>query len=156
MVEPKACQVCGNALEILRHPLRRLRWSRHWGKGAASLFGRPLRICDNCGAMYTAEGELLATGAVQTEVEQRLDLYRKDMAHLRDSFGGVIVASELAAIWLFAGAEAGSLAGALLAGSIGIAAIVPFGFFGAKARRARRELKKLKEARIQGRVPSGS
>jgi hypothetical protein len=105
--------------------------------------------------MYSGEGELLAAGAVQTEVEQTLDLYRRDMAHLRDSFGGVIVAAELAAVWMMVGAQAANLSGAILAGSLGVVALVPFGFFHGKARHARRELKKMKQARIQGQIPPG-
>lgn len=147
--------MCGNALEVLRHPVRRLRWTRHWVKGVASLFSRPLRVCGNCGAMYSSEGELLASGAVTTEAEQRLDSYRRDMAHLRDSFGGVIVAAELAAVWLAAGAQTANIGGAIVAGSIGLISIVPFGFFAGKAHRARRELKKMKEVRVQGRIPAG-
>ncbi len=155
-MEPKSCQMCGQGLEVLRHPVRRLRWTRHWGKGVASLFSRPLRVCGNCGAMYSGEGELLAAGAVQTEVEQRLDIYRRDMAHLRDSFGGVIVAAELAAVWLMVGAQTANVAGAVVAGSIGVATILPFGFFARKARGAKLELKKMKQARLGGRIPSGT
>jgi hypothetical protein len=154
MIQPKQCTMCGRQLEILSRPLRRLRWSRYWFKGFASLFGRPLRICSNCGAMYSAEGELLAMGAVQTQEELRLDLYRRDMAYLRDSFGGVIVASEIAAIWLVAGADAANVALAVLTGSIGVAAFLPFGFFGRKARMARKQLRRMKEARIKGQIPS--
>ncbi len=155
-MEPQSCQKCGHNLEVLRHPIRRLRWTRHWGKGVASLFSRPLRVCGNCGAMYSGEGELLATGAVQTETEQTLDLYRRDMAHLRDSFGGVFVAAELAAVWMMVGAQAANVGGAILAGSLGVVSLVPFGFFHGKARRARRELKKMKEARVQGHIPPGT
>jgi len=155
-IEPENCKLCGQRLEILRHPVRRLRWTRHWGKGIASLFSRPLRACNHCGAMYSGDGDLLAAGALQTVPEQQLDQYRRDMAHLRDSFGGVFVAAELAAVWMMAGAQTANLAGAILAGSIGAAALLPFGFFHGKARRARRELKKMKEARLQGYIPSGS
>ncbi|KPJ86418.1 MAG: hypothetical protein AMS18_15615 [Gemmatimonas sp. SG8_17] len=130
-----------------------MRWSRYWFKGVASFFGRPLRICPKCGAMYSGDGELLAAAAVQTEEEVRLDLYRRDMAYLRDSFGGVIVASEIAAIWLFAGAESVNVAAGILAASFGAAAFVPFGFFGSKVRSARKELKRLKQMRMQGRIP---
>ncbi len=154
MVEQIQCKMCGERLEILSRPLRRLRWNRHWFKGFASLFGRPLRICSHCGAMYSAEGDLLAMGAVQTQEEVRLDLYRRDMAYLRDSFGGVIVASEIAAIWLFAGAEAANIALAVLTASIGVGAFVPFGFFGRKARTARKQLRRMKEARMQGQIPA--
>jgi len=154
MIQPKQCTMCGQELEVLLRPLRRLRWSRYWFKGFASLFGRPLRICSHCGAMFSSEGELLAMGAVQTQEELKLDLYRRDMAYLRDSFGGVIVASEIAAIWLVAGADAANIALAIVTGSIGVAAFVPFGFFGRKARTARKQLRRMKEARLRGQIPS--
>jgi hypothetical protein len=99
--------------------------------------------------MYSGDGELLAVGAVQTEPEIRLDNYRRDMAYMRDSFGGVIVASGLAGAWLLGGAEATNLAGAIIAGSIGAASIVPFGFFGSRVRRARKELKEMKAERLK-------
>jgi hypothetical protein len=152
-MERSNCGSCGAKLEILRQPMRRLRWSRYWFKGFASFFGRPLRICPKCGAMYSGEGELLAAAAVQTEEEVRLDVYRRDMAYLRDSFGGVIVASEIAAIWLFAGAETANVAAGVLAASLGVASFIPFGFFGTKVRSARKELKRLKQMRLQGRIP---
>jgi len=153
-MEQRNCGSCGTQLEILRRPLRRLRWSRYWFKGFASFFGRPLRVCSNCGAMYSGEGELLAAGAVQTEEEVRLDLYRRDMAYVRDSFGGVIVASEIAAVWLFFGAESVNVAAGVLAASLGVATLVPFGFFGKKVRGARKQLKRMKEERIRGRIPT--
>jgi hypothetical protein len=69
--------------------------------------------------MYSGDGELLAEAAVPTEPELKLDSYRRDMAYMRDSFGGVIVASGLAGAWLLVGAETANVAGAILAGSIG-------------------------------------
>lgn len=155
-VEKQNCQMCGSHVEVLRHPIKRLRWTRHWGKGVASLFSRPLRICGQCGAMYSGEGELMAAGAVQTDVEQTLDVYRRDMAHLRDSFGGVFVAAQLAAVWMMAGLQTANVGGAVVAGSIGVAALFPFGFFHRKARRAKKELRKMKEVRVRGHIPSGS
>ena len=152
-MERRQCESCGAPLEILRRPLRRLRWSRYWFKGFASFFGRPLRVCPKCGAMYSGEGQLLAAAAVQTDEELKLDHYRRDMAYLRDSFGGGIVASEIAAIWLFAGAESVNVAAGILAASLGAAAFVPFGFFGSKVRSARKELKRMKQMRMQGRIP---
>lgn len=121
-------------------------------RGFASLFTRPLRVCSSCGAMYSGDGELLAVGAVQTEPEIRLDTYRRDMAYMRDSFGGVIVASGLAGAWLIGGAEATNLVGAIIAGSIGAVSIVPFGFFGSRVRRARKELKEMKAERLKRQV----
>ncbi len=143
------CKLCAHPLEVLRKPVRRLSWSRHWLRGFASLFTRPLRICSTCGAMYSGDGELLAVGAVQTEPEIRLDTYRRDMAYMRDSFGGVIVASGLAGAWLLGGAEATNLVGAIIAGSIGAVSIVPFGFFGSRVRRARKELRAMKAERMK-------
>lgn len=105
--------------------------------------------------MYSEVGELLAAGAVQTEVEQKLDLYRKDMSYMRDSFGGVVVASEMAAIWLVAGAGTPNLGGAALAACIGVVALVPFGFFWHKVRVAKRELRQLKAARITSSIGAG-
>jgi hypothetical protein len=147
------CELCGHELEMLLHPVRRLRWTRHWLKGIASLFTRALRICPQCGAMYSGDGELMAMGAVQTETEKTLDTFRRDMAHLRDSFGGVIVAGELAAVWLLAGLETANVAAAVLAASIGAGAVIPFALFGSKAREARKRLKRMKQERLRGQVP---
>jgi len=143
------CKLCAHPLEVLRKPVRRLSWSRHWLKGFASLFTRPLRVCSNCGAMYSGDGELLAAGAVQTVPEQTLDNYRRDMAYLRDSFGGVIVASGLAGTWLMVGAESANVFGAIIAGSIGVASMIPFGYLGSKVRRARKELRSMKAERLK-------
>ena len=149
------CQLCGHPLELLLNPVRRLSWTRHWFKGVASLFTRALRICPNCGAMYSGDGELMAVGAVQTESEQRLDTYRRDMGHLRDSFGGVIVAGQLAAAWLLGGLESASVAAAVTSSSIGVLSIIPFVFFGRKARGARKRLRLMKQARLKGPIPRG-
>ena len=143
------CKLCALPLEVLRKPVKRLRWTRHWLKGFSSLFTRPLRVCAACGAMYSGEGELLAVGAVQTEPELKLDTYRRDMAYMRDSFGGVVVASGLAGAWLLAGAETANLVGAIIAGSVGAVSIVPYGFFGSRVRRARKELKSMKTERMK-------
>lgn len=143
------CKLCAQPLEVLLKPVRRLSWTRHWLKGFSSLFTRPLRVCPTCGAMYSGEGELLAVGAVQTEPELKLDTYRRDMAYMRDSFGGVVVASGLAGAWLIAGAETANVLGAIIAGSVGAVSIVPYGFFGSRVRRARKELKAMKTARMQ-------
>ncbi len=144
------CQLCGQQLELLLHPVRRLRWTRHWFAGIASLFTRALRTCPNCGAMYSGDGELMAVGAVQTEPEQRLDTYRRDMAHLRDSFGGVFVAGQLAAAWLLGGLETANAAAAVTASSIGVLSIIPFVFFGSKARKAKKQLRTMKQERLKG------
>jgi hypothetical protein len=143
------CKLCAHPLEVLTKPVRRLSWTRHWLKGLSSLLTRPLRICPTCGAMYSGEGELLAAGAVQTEPELQLDAYRRDMAYMRDSFGGVVIASALAGAWLLLGAETANLVGAIIAGSVGAVSIVPYGFFGSRVRRARKELKTMKTERVQ-------
>jgi hypothetical protein len=99
--------------------------------------------------MYSGEGELLAVGAVQTQAELRIDGYRRDMAYMRDSFGGVIIASGLASTWLLVGPEASNLVGAIIAGSVGAVAIVPFGYFGSRVRKARKQLKSMKAERMK-------
>ncbi len=153
MTLAERCSRCGDVLEVLRHPIRRLRWTRYWWQGVASYFTGQLRVCARCGAVYTAEGDLLAAGAVATDTEQRLDTYRKDMAYLRDAFGAVIIAAEVAVIWLTAG-ESVALIKAILAGGIGVGSFAPFLFFGRKARLAKHELKRLKQARVRGEIPA--
>jgi hypothetical protein len=146
------CERCGHDLEILRKPVRRLRWSRYWWQGVRSLFTGQLRVCNQCGAIYSNEGELVAAGAIETDTEQTLDVYRKDMAYLRDSFGGVIIAAELVALWLALGPEGASLAKVIIAGSVGAGALVPFLYFGRRARLAKRDLKQLGRARRSGQI----
>ncbi len=154
MGDTERCKRCGAGLEHLRHPVRRLRWTRYWWKGVLSYFTGQLRICARCGAIYTAEGELLAAGAAETAAEVRLNSYRKDMAGIRDGFAAVVIAAELAAVWLVAGAETFDLARALLAGGVGVGALGPFVYFARKARIAKRDLKQLREARRQGAIPA--
>ena len=155
MTELQGCTRCDHQLEILRHPVRRLRWTRYWWKGVVSLLTGPLRVCPQCGAMYSGDGDLLAAGAVMTDVERDLDQYRKDMAYLRDSFGGVIIASELVVVWLVAGPVSFHLAQVILAGAVGAASFIPCAYFASKARRARRDLKQLTKARRSGYIPGG-
>ena len=150
------CERCGHDLETLRSPVRRLRWTRYWWKGFTSFFTGHLRICPRCGAMYTGDGALLAAGAVETDSERRLNIYRKDMAYLRDGFAAVIVAAELAVVWLASGAEAFELAKVLLAGGVGLGALGPFAYFARKAQLAKRDLKRLKDARLRGEILSKS
>lgn len=145
-----ACQRCGEPLAVLRHPLRRLRGSGYWREGLRSLFTLPLWVCSRCGAIYRHEGTLVAAGAVETADELRLKSYREDMAHLRDSFAAVAVAAELAVIWMSAGANVFPLAAPIAAIGVGGVALVPFAYFARRARDARRELKRLREARIKG------
>ncbi len=118
-----------------------------------SLFGRPLKLCPDCGGIYTWEGELLAAGAAETAEEVRLRAYRSDMARLRDSFGAVVVAAELAVIWMSAGTTAFPAIAPLLAVGTGAAALAPFTYFHRKARAARQELKRLRTIRTKGALP---
>ena len=153
MKQPSApCARCGHELTVLRRPLKRLRWTRYWWKGFVSLFTGPLRTCSQCGAIYANDGSLLAEGAVATEAEQKLDLYRKDMAYLRDSFGGVVIAAELVAVWLIAGP--GAILGPEVAISVavGVGALFPYMYFGRKARLAKKDLKELTAARRSGTI----
>ena len=144
------CQRCGTALEVLKHPLRRLRGSGYWREGLKSLFALPLRVCPRCGAIYRYEGQLLAVGAVETAEELRLQNYREDMAHLRDSFAAVAVAAELAVIWMSAGTAAFPVLAPAVAIGVGGGALLPFVYFARKAREARRDVKRLRAARVKG------
>jgi hypothetical protein len=112
--------------------------------------GRPLKLCPGCGAIYTWEGELLAAGAAETAEELRLRTYRGDMARLRDSFGAVVVAAELAVIWMSAGTMTFPVEAPILAIVTGGAALIPFTYFHHKARAARQELRRLRETRVKG------
>jgi hypothetical protein len=98
----------------------------------------------------------LAAGAVATEVEQKLDRYRKDMAYLRDSFGGVVIAAEIVAIWLLAGPGPASLAQVVLSIGVGAGSFFPYLYFGRKSRIAKQDLKRLRAERRSGLVRSRS
>jgi hypothetical protein len=152
MTDSNRCDRCGHTLDLLRKPLRQLRWSRHWLHGARSLFTGPLKVCNQCGAIYTTEGELLAAGAIETVAERRLDLYRKDMAYLRDAFGGVVIAAECVALWMALGTASAEVAQVIVAASFGGAMFLPFSYFARKARLARRDLKMLRQARRSGEI----
>jgi hypothetical protein len=144
------CERCGHELGLVRHPIRQLRWTRYWWRGVESLFTGALKMCGRCGAVYASDGKLMAAGAIQTDVERRLDGYRRDMAYLRDAFGGVVVAGEIAALWLALGPSGSGAAEVLVAASVGVGAVVPFSYFWRKALSAKRDLKRLREARRQG------
>jgi|SRR3990170_2377164 len=148
------CQRCGGPLEVLRHPLRRLRGSGYWREGLRSLFALPLRVCPRCGAIYRFEGQLVAVGAAETADELRLKTYREDMAHLRDSFAAVAVAAELAVIWISSGTATFPVLAPIVAIGVGGGALLPFTYFARKARDARAELKRLREARVKGELPA--
>jgi hypothetical protein len=149
---PKPCERCGRELEVLHRPLRRLRWSKHWWRGASSLFSQPLRICPGCGSLYDYNGQLVAAGAAETEVEMRARRFRGDMVALRDGFGAVVLASGMTVAWTLLGPLSYDLAITILSASVGAVSLMPFGYFARKARAARREIKRLKQARREGKV----
>lgn len=100
--------------------------------------------------MYAPDGELLATGAVETDAERRLDTYRRDMAVLGDAFGGLVIAAELVGLWLVFGPEGGTTLQVALTSVIGGTALVPCAYFAGRARSAKRDLKQLKKERQAG------
>lgn len=148
------CDRCGHGLEVLRKPVRRLRWTRYWWEGFKSLFGRPLRHCSYCGAIYSADGNLVAAGAIETEAERRLNVYRRDMSAIRDSFAGVVIGAQLLVIYFLAGAEGATVTKIVLAGGVATGALASHLYFGRKARLARRDLKRMRAARRSGQIPS--
>lgn len=113
---------------------------------------KPLRLCPACGAIHTWEGELLAAGAAETADELRLKAYRSDMVRLRDGFGGVVIAAELAVIWMSASTTAFPAIAPILAIATGGLALFPFAYFSRKAREAKLEVKRLREARVKGQL----
>jgi len=149
---PQACERCGRELEVLDRPLRRLRWTRHWWRGASSLFSQPLRICSGCGSLYDFKGTLVAAGAAETEIEMRARRFRGDMVALRDGFGAVVLASGMTVAWTLVGPLGYDLAITILSGSVGALSLLPFGYFARKARAAKQEIKRLKQARREGKV----
>jgi hypothetical protein len=148
------CARCSRPLDILRHPVRRLWGSGYWWQGIQSLLGRPLRVCPACGAIHTWEGELLAAGAAETADELRLKGYRSDMVRLRDGFAGVVIAAEVATIWMSAGTMSFPVLAPVLAIATGGLALFPFAYFSRKAKEAKSELKRLRDARVKARLPS--
>jgi len=76
------------------------------------------------------------------------------MAHLRDSFAAVAVAAELAVIWISAGTATFPVLAPIVAIGVGGGALLPFTYFARKARDARAELKRLREARVKGELPA--
>jgi hypothetical protein len=121
-------------------------------EGAKSLLTGPLKMCGQCGAIYSEDGSLVAAGAIETDAERKLDTYRKDMAYLRDAFGGVVVAAEAVALWLAFGTAAPELAKVIFSASLGGAMLFPFSYFARKARLARKDLKRLRQARRSGQI----
>lgn len=156
MATVEQCERCGQTLELLRQPVTRLRWTRYWWEGIKSFLTGPLSICRRCGAIYSSDGVLLAAGAVATETERQLNVYRKDMAHLRDAFAAVVIAAEIVVLWLVLGPEPVELAKVVLGGGVGLASLLPFWYFGRRASLARRDLKALREARRGGAIPAAA
>jgi hypothetical protein len=115
-----------------------------------SLVSQPLLFCAACGSIYRTDGSLLATGAAETAVEVKAGGYRDDMVNIRDGFGTIVIASEIVVIWTLAGPGAYSPAVSVLAGVLGGAALVPFTYFALKVVKAKKELKRLKMARLKG------
>jgi hypothetical protein len=144
------CQQCGHPLEILKRPLRRLRWTRYWWRGLASFVAQPLRVCTKCGSIYTAAGALVAAGAAETDAELRLRGFKEDMAHLRDGFATIVLVGEVGAVWTLMSAVSYDPRLTVLMGAIGGLSLVPFTFFARKASKAKRELKGMKTARLRG------
>lgn len=148
------CERCGRDLERLSNPIARLGWTRYWWRGAISLVTGPLWLCGACGAIYSTDGVLLGAGAIATDAEQKLDAYRRDMAHVRDAFAGVVIAAEVVVAWLVFGPHAGSALQLLVAAGAGAGALVPFWYFARKARLAKRDLKELKSLRRGSTLPA--
>ena len=144
------CQQCGHPLEILRRPLRRLRWTRYWWRGLASLMSQPLRVCTQCGSIYTHQGVLVAARAAETDTELRLRGFKDDMAHMRDGFATLVLAGEAGAVWTLLNAGSYDPRITVLMGAIGGLSLVPFTIFARKALKAKRELKGMKRARLKG------
>lgn len=153
MTETQRCERCGHELVALLRPMRRLRWSRYWLTGFKSLFTGSMRICHQCGAMYSNDGTLVAAGAIATDAERSLDVYRKDMAHLRNAFLGIMIAAGGLASWLAFGPETFELGRVMLIGALGGGAAIPTGYFARKSHVAGRELRSLRRARRAGQIP---
>ena len=71
---------------------------------------------------------------------------------LRDAFGGVVIAAECVALWMALGTASAEAAQVIVAASFGGAMFLPFTYFARKARLARRDLKKLRQARRSGEI----
>ena len=149
---PQDCKQCGHPLDVLRRPLRRLRWTRHWWRGLASFVSHPLRVCTHCGTIYTFDGELVAAGAAETDVEMRMRGFRHDMAALRDGFATLVLAGEVSAIWTLMSSTPYDISVTIIAGTVGGLALIPFSYFARKVAGAKKELRRLKTARLKGEI----
>jgi hypothetical protein len=152
MTTRDACQRCGHATEILRNPLRRLKWTKHWRYAMAATASHPLRSCPSCGAMYRYDGKLLAAGATETIHETQIAAYRDEMKNLRNAFASVVIAAEIGAGATLLGLAPQSTIVTLVIASVGVAALIPVVYFSRKVRAARAEIKLLKRARREGKI----
>ncbi|MFQ5549712.1 MAG: hypothetical protein ACE5FJ_00570 [Gemmatimonadales bacterium] len=146
-----SCSICGHGLDPVRHPVRRLSWTRHWGKGFASLFTRPLKGCSNCGSLFDWDGELLARGALPTTDELKLQNLRSDMSNLRDSFMTIFAAAGFATTWMILNPSSFDAASPMITGGIGLVSLLPYSYFRGKANQFKREIKQLRKNRIGNR-----
>lgn len=104
-------------------------------------------MCGHCGAIHATDGSLVASGAIATDAERRLDAYRRDMARLRDAFAGVVLVAEVVVAWLVFGPEGASAVQLAVAAAMGGGAVAPFLYFARRARLARKDLKRLQRLR---------
>ncbi len=74
------------------------------------------------------------------------------MRGMRDGFGVVSAASAITVVWSAVGPIAYDGAVAVVAAIVGGASLLPAGYFGRKVRHARRELKRMKTARLNGEI----
>lgn len=132
--------------------MRRLRFTRYWGYAFLAGRDRPLRLCPSCGSLYRHDGQLIAAGATRTVHEEKLIRHRNDMKWLRAAFGSVTVASGLSVAWTLLGPLPYDMIVTLGVGAVGVASVLPFGYFSRKARIAKKELRALKSARKEGKV----
>ena len=144
------CPRCGKRLEILQHPVRRLKGTGFQWQGFKSLFGEPLRSCAGCGAVYGADGSLLAAAVVETAQELSVKAYRDDMANIRDAFAAITIAAELGVAWMWFGSRSFGIISQILAIVAGGLAVPPFIFFAKRVRAAEREIDARRSARIRG------
>lgn len=151
-----SCSLCGSSLHVLRHPIRRLRWTRYWLTGFKSLFARPLKECRQCGAMFTWEEELIAEGVVETVQELKLRNLRDDLANMRNSFGTLFLAGEFAALWMWFGPAASDGAAPVVASAVAIVSLVPFAYFNRRVQLMKKQLKQIRTARTEGRLRAPS
>ena len=147
-----SCSLCGSSLNVLRHPIRRLRWTRYWLTGLKSLLARPLKECRQCGAMFTWEEELIAEGVVETVQELKLRNLRDDLANMRNSFGTLFLAGEFAALWMWFGPAAYDGAAPVVASAVAIVSLMPFAYFNRRVQLMKKQLKQSRTARTEGRL----